>query len=57
MHTCPHANIVLCTEGGWHFSPEAGPWDDIREYLLCLNCLQEVEPVETGTTTIETILF
>lgn len=41
---CTHERVALVARGGWHFSPD-GPWDDIEEYLYCLDCNEEVTRV------------
>jgi hypothetical protein len=57
--SCPHEHVIINTSGGWKFSPEIGPYDDIKEYLLCLDCMEEVTLPEPEPITDETeeILF
>ncbi len=39
---CPHRRTIVAATGGYHYS--AGDvWDDIREYVVCLDCFQTVE--------------
>ena len=45
---CLHRHIVSVTTGGMHFS--AGEcWDDIHEYLLCLDCNEYLTEEEIRT--------
>jgi hypothetical protein len=38
---CPHENTVRQSSGGYHFG-EGGASDDIKESILCLDCMQQV---------------
>jgi len=40
---CQHEHIEHQSSGGWHFSDD-GPWDDIKEVDICLDCGCEVKP-------------
>ena len=37
--SCPHRSIQVIQTGGMHFS-EGQVWDDIKEQVLCLDCLE-----------------
>ena len=45
---CPHRHVVLATTGGMHCS-EGECWDDIHEYLLCLDCNEYLTEAEVRT--------
>lgn len=42
---CLHRRLTTVTTGGYHFSGGC-VWDDIRERLMCLDCLEYVTEVE-----------
>jgi|DewCreStandDraft_4_1066084.scaffolds.fasta_scaffold47377_5 hypothetical protein len=35
---CPHEHTTLSASGGMHYTPGWGPWDDLREEVICLDC-------------------
>lgn len=42
LRRCRHRRTEIYSTGGFHFY--AGEvWDDIREYLICLDCCKTVE--------------
>jgi hypothetical protein len=45
MTPCLHRRVVPVIKGGMHFS-EGEVWDDIHEYLLCLDCLEYMTEAE-----------
>lgn len=51
--TCLHAHLVYHTTGSIRFV-DGEVYDDIHEALICMDCMQEVEPMETPST--ETVL-
>lgn len=40
--SCPHRNWVVGATGGWH-SAGGDVWDDVREYVICLDCHKVIE--------------
>jgi hypothetical protein len=45
FNACLHRHVVIQTTGGMHFiAGEVS--DDIREYLLCLDCLEFLDEEE-----------
>ncbi|GAP06019.1 hypothetical protein ATHL_00865 [Anaerolinea thermolimosa] len=35
---CPHEHTTLSASGEMHYTPGWGPWDDLREEVICLDC-------------------
>ena len=42
---CPHRHLVRVATGGMHFT-EGQVWDDIHEYVLCLECMEYLTEAE-----------
>ncbi len=47
---CDHTNTVLNITGGYHFDPQEGPWDDIQEEVICIDCGQIVQTADVPET-------
>ncbi len=43
---CAHRKTRVETAGGFHFDPETGPCDDVREVRVCLECGAELPVLE-----------
>ncbi|BAJ64415.1 MULTISPECIES: hypothetical protein [Anaerolinea] len=43
MKRCPHRRTIVASTGGYHYSYSAGVWDDIKEYVICLDCFKVIE--------------
>ena len=39
---CKHEHAFICSDGGRHFDPETGVWDNIRQYYYCPDCGKEI---------------
>lgn len=60
-YVCPRCggNAVFAIHtGGNHYDPEYGPYDDIQERILCIDCLVEmVEIPDPEDAEVEQIPF
>ena len=42
---CQHKNTITDTTGSMH-EGSGSPWDDYKERVICLDCLEEVDDPE-----------